>query len=377
MASSTTLRLRGIWFQFHKWIGILLVVLLIPLSLTGSALVWHDGLEKMLYPQRFVVSASKATLPPSAYVAAAQGKLGDNDRVASLRFGKDGAPVVLTAVRERVGTSPARPLRINVWLDPSSAAILDAGRNDAGIIRTLHNLHGNLMIPGIGRQVVGWLGVAMFISCISGIWLWWPTVGRWTRGLRWRRSREFDTNLHHMAGFWIAIPLGMLCFTGAWISFPAFFGMFSGEAGQMKDRMAAIRAMPLSTTQRQADGVVAIVQAGGEKAPLVSIEWPTDRPAPWKITVGGEKRASFTVDDATGAVTKDDKGAANQQPSLARTMRQWHDGTDMGLAWQIIIFIGGIIPAALGVTGILMWLRTRKWRADVAARRNPAVAPAE
>ena len=47
MVSSSTLKLRGVWFQIHKWIGILLVALLIPLSLTGSALGWPDGQEKL------------------------------------------------------------------------------------------------------------------------------------------------------------------------------------------------------------------------------------------------------------------------------------------------------------------------------------------
>ena len=31
-------------------------------------------------------------------------------------------------------------------------------------------------------------------------------------------------------------------------------------------------------------------------------------------------------------------------------MRRWHDGTDMGVVWQIVIFLGGIIPALLSVT---------------------------
>lgn len=376
MASSSTLRLRGIWFQVHKWIGILLAVLLIPLSLTGSALVWHDGLEKMLYPQRFAVSSSKTLLPPSAYIAAAQAKLEENDRVASLRFSENGEPVVLTALRPPVGSAPqARPLRINVWLDPANAAILDAGRNDAGIIRTLHALHGSLMIPGVGRQIVGWLGVAMLVSCISGIWLWWPTVGRWTRGLRWRRARDFDTNLHHMAGFWIAIPLAMLCFTGVWISFPAFFGQFSGDGAQMRERMAAMRALPLPAPAQKPDTVLAAVRGKAGETPLLSIEWPTDRPAPWKIGLGGDKRTNFTVEDSTGIVA--DAKSSAPQSGMARTMRQWHDGTGMGIVWQIIIFIGGIIPALLGITGILMWLRTRKWRANVPARSPQSPAPAE
>ena len=43
-------------------------------------------------------------------------------------------------------------------------------------------------------------------------------------------------------------------------------------------------------------------------------------------------------------------------------MRRWHDGTGMGALWQTIIFIGGLIPALLAVTGILMWLNLRRQR---------------
>jgi hypothetical protein len=54
----------------------------------------------------------------------------------------------------------------------------------------------------------------------------------------------------------------------------------------------------------------------------------------------------------------------------------------MGPVWQTLIFLGGIIPAALAVTGIIMWLRNRGWRAKLKSRRRtakarPAVQPAE
>lgn len=380
MADSTTLKLRGIWFQIHKWIGILLAVLLIPLSLTGSALVWHDGLEKLLYPQRFVVSQDAALLAPSAYAAAAKARLNASDRIAAIRFDKDGGPVIVTAVRAPADGAPAqgRPMRTSVWLDPATARILDAADNNSGIIRVLHNLHGSFMIPGIGRQIVGWLGVAMFLSCLTGIWLWWPTVGRWTKGLRWRRSRDLDTNLHHMTGFWIAIPLAMLCFTGAWISFPSFFGALSGEKSNMRDRMAAARALPIANPVRDADAVLELAQARAGKARLTAIEFPTDRPAPWKVSFGGKKPLAFTIDEATGAVSADEDKGIQRPGGLARTMRKWHDGTGMGIIWQTVIFIGGIIPAILGVTGIIMWLRSRTWRGKAAAKRvSQELSPAE
>ena len=85
--------------------------------------------------------------------------------------------------------------------------VLDAASSNSGLIRTMHMIHGTMMIPVWGRSIVGWLGVAMLFSCFTGIWLWWPTVGKWVRGLRWRRHRNLDTNLHHLFGFWIALPL--------------------------------------------------------------------------------------------------------------------------------------------------------------------------
>ena len=62
-------------------------------------------------------------------------------------------------------------------------------------------------------------------------------------------------------------------------------------------------------------------------------------------------------------------------------MRRWHDGSGMGAVWQVLIFLGGIIPAVLAVTGIMMWLRNRGWRAALErkrrARGGTAAQPAE
>ena len=70
MPKSTKKQLRALWLQVHKWIGLLLAVLIIPISVTGAALVWHDGLEAVLDPQRHEV-LGPAALPPSAYAEAA------------------------------------------------------------------------------------------------------------------------------------------------------------------------------------------------------------------------------------------------------------------------------------------------------------------
>jgi uncharacterized iron-regulated membrane protein len=369
MAQSTTLRLRALWFQIHKWIGLSLALLIIPIAVSGALLVWHDALDKAINPQRYAATGAP-TLPPSAYAAAARAALGPGERIASVRFPEHaGGPVLVTGVRAGAGEG-GRPVRTNVWLDPPTARVLDSASADAGLVRFMHQLHGSLAIPGWGRAIVGWVGVFMFLSCLTGIWLWWPLTGSVRRGFRWRRQNSTNANLHHLAGFWIALPLAMLSFTGFWISFPSVFGAF--EASQPKgkgggpDRARAMRARPLERPAMTADAALAAALPHATGA-LITIAWPTDQASEWKIAFerpGGP--AEVEVDDASAEVSPP---RPPRPETRARLMRRLHDGTGMGTIWQVVIFVGGIIPALLAITGVVMWLRSRGWRAALAKKR--------
>lgn len=373
----TKIGLRKAWFQVHKWIGLILAILIIPLCLSGSALVWHDAVDEALNPQRYAITADAPREPPQAYVAAAAAVLAPGERISNLRF-VAGEPVTVAAVQPPKPGASGRPARTIVWLDPGSARVLDKADSAQGFVRVMHNLHGSLMVPGLGRQIVGWLGVAMLVSSLSGLWLWWPVTGSWSRGLRWRRHSNFDTNLHHQFGFWIALPLFALSLTGAWISFPAFFARLGGEQSQQRQGgEARFRARPLEAPAQTPETVLAAARSRAQ-GEVTSIAWPTDQKGEWAITLkpARGKPVSVAVDDATGAGRIDAKAFAGQN-GLARTMRKIHDGTDMGLAWQVIIFLGGILPAALAVTGVIMWWRARDWRSELRDRREAKAVPAE
>jgi uncharacterized iron-regulated membrane protein len=358
MSGPTRSRLRSLWFQIHKWIGIALALLIIPVSLTGSALVWHDWLDERLNPQR--AATAPANLAPSAYAAAARRHARPNERLSSLAFPRENGPVVANLARtgRPVG---GRPVRTLLYLDPASARLLDRTSSDAGAVRVLHVLHGSLMVPGVGRQIVGWIGVAMLLSSLTGLWLWWPLSGRFVRGLKWRRRSTTSANLHHQGGFWIALPLAALSFTGAWISFPAFFAALSGDpAGpSMAERMRRNSALPAAETRLAPDSALAAARPLATGA-LVTLTWPGETEPKWKVAfarAGGTAEA--TVDDRTAAAAPP---KPPQPETTARLMRRIHDGTGMGALWQTIIFIGGLIPALLAVTGILMWLQARRGR---------------
>ncbi|HEY1606770.1 MAG TPA: PepSY-associated TM helix domain-containing protein [Allosphingosinicella sp.] len=357
-------RLRSTWLNIHKWIGLILALLIVPISLSGAALVWKDQLDTALHPARAAVTGP-ARLAPSAYQAAARAALTPEDRIVSLRIPAGWEAVTATAVRAggRAGRGPSA--RTSLWLDPATGRLLDRQAGMSGPIGIVHRLHGSLLVPGAGRQVVGIIGFAMLLSSLTGLWLWWPLTGRWTSGLRWRRRGDMNANLHHRIGFWIALPLFMLSLTGAWISFPQIFDRQPAGAGATRN------APPLAAPNLSLDA--AIQAAAGPRAGRVTaIAWPTGKSPLWRISVAG-RRGEIAVDDATGKPAAGLPRASGG--SLSQAMRRWHDGDGMGSVWQTIIFLAGLAPAILAVTGIVMWARSRRWRKRP-ARRDAREAPA-
>ena len=358
-------RLRALWLQIHKWIGITLAILIISISLTGAALVWDEALDALINPQR--QSEARPALAPSAYAQAARDAAVNDEALLGLEYPEDAGAVLATLAPPSNGAR--RPVRTFLHLDPVDARVLDRSTNGKDAIRIMHVIHGSLMIPGTGRQIVGWVGVAMLLSSLTGLWLWWPLKGSIRRGLRWKRQGTTSANLHHMAGFWISLPLAVLSFTGVWISLLPFFAQLLGfsPAPNAAERMRRMNPTPITDTRLNADQAVHLSERYATGA-LMTVTWPTAFDANWKVSyrrAGGP--GEVQVGDEDGKVTPP---APPKPETTTRLMRRIHDGTGTGPLWQAIIFIGGIIPALLAVTGIMMWLNVRRRRRQMEQRRS-------
>ena len=313
------------WFQVHKWIGLLLALLIIPISLTriGSGLARRARGDCSI-PARFALRGRRraGSLASSLCRGGARRWRPASGRLDPLpeREGRCWSP----PRGRRPGAGAGR--RTNVWLDPADRAGARQGRQQCGLVRIFHGLHGNLMVPGVGRQIVGWVGVAMFVSCLTGLWLWWPVTGSVRRGFRWKRHDQFDANLHHQMGFWILLPLAMLSFTGFWISFPQVFARLSAAgvaARPVGNPAARFRAQPLATPVQAIDAVVERVVAQIDGRPYV-LTWPTDQRSEWTVSLQQEAGAAVdvSVNDATGQVRRQTPGGGGIGAGDARTARR-------------------------------------------------------
>ncbi|MFY9685089.1 MAG: PepSY-associated TM helix domain-containing protein, partial [Pseudolabrys sp.] len=215
-----------------------------------------------------------------------------------------------------------------------------------------------------------------------GIWLWWPRGGDFLRGLRWRRSSLFTFNLHHLLGFWISLPLAVVSATGIYLSFPQTAREAMSSIAPMTPQGQRGFGQVAQRTALTADQVLAaalMAEPNGKPVALFLPVQQRDRPLTWRMQIsraGSGEIVTVTTDDSSGKTSPATEPLSGDR--AASWIRWIHEGSHSGLLWAIIVTLTGIVPTIFAVTGVIMWLRKRSDRKELAGKgAKPRLRPAE
>jgi uncharacterized iron-regulated membrane protein len=400
MSKTGSVRLRNAWWTLHRWLGLALLIVLVPVAVSGALLVWHDAVDALIHPARYAVSGPQVSQPASTYLSAAVAALdsaggGAKAQPIAVRFPEDEGDPVRVQARVTDGEG-GRPQLLTVFLDPPTARVLDVVDFRSSLIGFLHRFHENLTMPEYsGRAIVGWAGVGMLVLSLTGIWLWWPRNGAFVPGLRWGRSAHTTTNLHHLFGFWISIPLALVSLTGVYLAFPQNARSLMSSVAPMNPQtsrvlfagqVASSTRLTVDTALDAARGArpganpmvvfLATVQGSspsgrrpqGERA---GSDEATPSSPTWRVQLrpqGSAETVTLLIDDRSSAVRGLPDPLAGDR--AASWIRWIHDGSRGGAVWQTIVFLTGVLPLVFAVTGVTMWLRGRRSRKALGARKN-------
>jgi uncharacterized iron-regulated membrane protein len=168
----------------------------------------------------------------------------------------------------------------------------------------------------------------------------------------------------------LAIPLAIVAFTGIYISFPLTARAIVEPSAQTNPQppRPGGPAKPLTTTQLSADEAFALAATKSEGATPIALFLPTETSSSWRAQMrvpDSIETFNVSVDDQSREVKSPGPGSAATGDVVARWMRRIHDGNDMGFLWQLFVFVTGLMPALMAVTGLIMWLRKRERRSSV------------
>lgn len=156
---------RRVLFQTHLWVGVAAALYVLVVSVTGAALVFRIHLQRAAHPELLTArndgpQADVATVLESVRNAYPRGRLAGVDAPTTVR------PTHLAYVTEggRFRT---------VLIDPVTAAVLGE-LPEHSAVRTLQDLHFDLLAGRTGRLVNGIGALCLLLLCLTGPFIWWP-----------------------------------------------------------------------------------------------------------------------------------------------------------------------------------------------------------
>jgi uncharacterized iron-regulated membrane protein len=209
--------LRRAAFQVHLWTGLGIGLYIVMLSLTGSALVYRNELDRYFATPRPRFEPDTPIVPADRIRALAERAYPDwtvtdiSDRVSrrnptiSVTFARGGETqerLFNPYTGEDLGESYTKGEQFVLWLA---------------------RLHDELLLDRDGRWWNG-LGSGIFtLLVVTGGVVWWPGVTRWRRslGVKWRSGwRRFNWDLHSALGFWLLLFMLMWGVSGWYLGIP-------------------------------------------------------------------------------------------------------------------------------------------------------------
>ncbi len=393
---------RGVWVWIHRWVGLLMVLVLVIEGVTGSLLAFRAPLSRWLAPALYarppIVGASPLALGELA--TRVQVLIGPRARIAYFFDGSDRGQ---TMIRVAPALDPAtrKPFAIDYgWIavSPWTGAELARFTNDGyttgvlpNVMPFIYRLHTTLTLDETGYWILGVTAIAWTLDCLYAVYLTFPR-GRHRFMRRWREAWAIKTSasalrvnfdLHRAGGLWLWPLLLMFAWSSVQLTLyqvyepvmSAFFDYqtMDEEIGELPKRTGG--APPLLnwvTAQAAGDALIAeraraegfrpqrpTLLAYFEQNGIYSYGVSTDRGFPdfsgYDIWFDGDTGRLFKVLRSSGEHTGN---------TITNWLRALHfAGDPMDRLWyRWLICFTGIYTVVLCVTGVYLWWKKRRAR---------------
>jgi uncharacterized iron-regulated membrane protein len=193
--------LRRALFQAHLWSGIALGLYILLMSVTGSVLVYRNELYRAATPEPVVSKGSSPRLTDGQLTEAAKRSY---PGYSVVNIGRARNPDQAVDVSLRRGDELKQRL-----FDPRGGGDLGPSvPTGIRLVSMLMDLHDNLLGGPTGRMVNGVGAIALMVIALTGLVIWWPGSKTWRRSLTVPRAprnigwRRWNWHLHSAIGFW-------------------------------------------------------------------------------------------------------------------------------------------------------------------------------
>lgn len=221
------MKFRNLVITLHSSIGILVGLLLVVISLTGSSIVFHKELDQVLNRALKLVTPQAEQVSLDAILAPAQAAH-PNLPVQYISVPQKPEETYIVAMQATNGQ------RLETFVNPYTGVVLGSRIWERSLVGFLYTLHHELFAGKVGQIVVGITGVLLLLMAITGAMLWtgWRKLAQGFR-IRWNAPRSLlSYDIHKVGGIVSNVFLLIISFTGVVIVVVHFLPIFSAAAAK-------------------------------------------------------------------------------------------------------------------------------------------------
>jgi uncharacterized iron-regulated membrane protein len=367
----TVRRGRQVYLAIHKYVGLGLGLWIALVGLTGSILVYQRELEALQRPHLYTVppgenradfetltAAVTAAYPGRRIAAFERDLIADNEAYKFFLMPADapGAQTVIVAARD-----------LTVFVDPFRATILGEQHGRSWLDAT-RDLHIDLLLGRPGRAIVVAFGLALLVSIIAGVVLWWPSRNRFAKAftLRWTQNTRLPRkmwDLHHVTGIYALVVLVVVTATGAILLYQSPVQRFVSHVVDISPTKVDPQDFPDlgPVSLNQAVGVVHTLYPN---ATIRRVSPPNPARATYLFQIVPANRSNMYTSNVT---VKADTGQVayifdpERQAPARSFIGLWsvfiHNGAAIGDIGRWLVLASGLVYTLLLGTGIYIWAK--------------------
>ncbi len=395
----------------HRWLGLGLLLWFVMLGLTGSVLVYQDEVDAWLNPQ-LLIDPSAPSRPFSAAMQPApapeksplwyrplrssQSTLDSalqtfpEAGVERIRVPQRAGEVYRLVLRERALVRIGSP-RFEATFSSTNGAMLGHRKLDGYglsapvLMRTVYDLHHRVLLGNPGKTAVGIVGALLLVMVTIGLLIALPRKG----GARaWRTMVGIKRGAHRVRLiFDLHRSIGVFAFGLLIVSTASGFALaFPDYARDALNIFSPVRSLPIVPfVQREdlpnsaLDPVLFAAEKAHPGARITEIHLPQRRSGPLLVYLrepsDWQRRGDtlLMMDPATGTI-KLEHGARSRSTGeqVFQSVFPIHSGAAWGDMGRGIMFVSGLLPLCLSVTGVLIWWHKRRAASVAQGRRGGA-----
>jgi uncharacterized iron-regulated membrane protein len=205
-----------IWYQVHKWTGLICTLFLLMLCLTGLPLIFHDEIDDLLgdHPPAMSGMASSAEGPGQVPLDTMLAKaLAQRPGEVPLFMAFDNESPILTVTTGPAPDAAEDTMTVQLFNRASGEAAGQTSDGE-GLMGFILKLHTDMFLGLPGMLFLGVMGILFLAATVSGVVLYAPFMRRHDFGtLRVSRSNRLkQLDYHNLLGIvalaWIVVVGG-------------------------------------------------------------------------------------------------------------------------------------------------------------------------